>query len=143
MRTTTFNMISNPVLASKLQTSNILLTQQRLSIARLLFSKLQHLSANQVFEQLSHNDNSPSQATVYNTLRLFLEKGLLSQVIMGPNKTFYDTNLSKHHHLYNTDTDTLKDVPINQIEISNLPELPPDTLFDSVDIIVRVRESSQ
>ena len=136
-------MISNPVLASKLQTSNILLTQQRLSIARLLFSKLQHLSANQVLEQLSRNDNSPSQATVYNTLRLFLEKGLLSQVIMGPNKTFYDTNLSKHHHLYNTDTDTLKDVPINQIEISNLPELPPDTLFDSVDIIVRVRESSQ
>ena len=62
---------------------------------------------------------------------------------MGPNKTFYDTNLSKHHHLYNTDTDTLKDVPINQIEINNLPELPPDTLFDSVDIIVRVRESSQ
>ena len=136
-------MISNPVLASKLQTSNILLTQQRLSIARLLFSKLQHLSANQVLEQLSCNDNSPSQATVYNTLRLFLEKGLLSQVIMGPNKTFYDTNLSKHHHLYNTDTDTLKDVPINQIEINNLPELPPDTLFDSVDIIVRVRESSQ
>lgn len=136
-------MISDPVLASKLQTSNILLTQQRLSIARLLFSKLQHLSANQVLEQLSRNDNSPSQATVYNTLRLFLEKGLLSQVIMGPNKTFYDTNLSKHHHLYNTDTDTLKDVPINQIEISNLPELPPDTLFDSVDIIVRVRESSQ
>jgi len=136
-------MISDPVLASKIQTSNILLTQQRLSIARLLFSKLQHLSANQVLEQLSCNDNSPSQATVYNTLRLFLEKGLLSQVIMGPNKTFYDTNLSKHHHLYNTDTDTLKDVPINQIEISNLPELPPDTLFDSVDIIVRVRESSQ
>ena len=133
-------MISDPVLASKIQTSNILLTQQRLSIARLLFSKLQHLSANQVLEQLSCNDNSPSQATVYNTLRLFLEKGLLSQVIMGPNKTFYDTNLSKHHHLYNTDTDTLKDVPINQIEISNLPELPPDTLFDSVDIIVRVRE---
>ena len=143
MRKTTFNMISDPVLASKLQTSNILLTQQRLSIARLLFSKLQHLSANQVLEQLSRNDNSPSQATVYNTLRLFLEKGLLSQVIMGPNKTFYDTNLSKHHHLYNTDTDTLKDVPINQIEINNLPELPPDTLFDSVDIIVRVRESSQ
>ena len=136
-------MISDPVLASKIQTSNILLTQQRLSIARLLFSKLQHLSANQVLEQLSRNDNSPSQATVYNTLRLFLEKGLLSQVIMGPNKTFYDTNLSKHHHLYNTDTDILKDVPINQIEISNLPELPPDTLFDSVDIIVRVRESSQ
>jgi len=136
-------MISDPVLASKIQTSNILLTQQRLSIARLLFSKLQHLSANQVLEQLSCNDNSPSQATVYNTLRLFLEKGLLSQVIMGPNKTFYDTNLSKHHHLYNTDTDTLKDVPINQIEINNLPELPPDTLFDSVDIIVRVRESSQ
>jgi len=136
-------MISDPVLASKIQTSNILLTQQRLSIARLLFSKLQHLSANQVLEQLSRNDNSPSQATVYNTLRLFLEKGLLSQVIMGPNKTFYDTNLSKHHHLYNTDTDTLKDVPINQIEINNLPELPPDTLFDSVDIIVRVRESSQ
>ena len=136
-------MISDPVLASKIQTSNILLTQQRLSIARLLFSKLQHLSANQVLEQLSRNDNSPSQATVYNTLHLFLEKGLLSQVIMGPNKTFYDTNLSKHHHLYNTDTDTLKDVPINQIEINNLPELPPDTLFDSVDIIVRVRESSQ
>ena len=136
-------MISDPVLASKIQTSNILLTQQRLSIARLLFSKLQHLSANQVLEQLSRNDNSPSQATAYNTLRLFLEKGLLSQVIMGLNKTFYDTNLSKHHHLYNTDTDTLKDVPINQIEISNLPELPPDTLFDSVDIIVRVRESSQ
>mgnify|MGYP006080377721 CR=1 FL=1 len=135
----TLSPATNVTVTQTLRDSDIMPTQQRLRIARFLFAAPQHLSADQIFERVNLNGDQVSQATVYNTLRLFVEKGLLNQVIIDPNKIFYDTNLSKHHHLYHVDDGILEDIPNNQIEIKNLPELPADTLFDGINIVVRVR----
>ena len=138
---TTHNINPDAALASRLRASGITPTQQRLHIAQFLFSKLQHLSADQVFDQVNCSGDRVSKATVYNPLSLFVEKGLLHQIVVDPSKIFYDTNPSKHHHFYHADAGILEDIPANQIEISNLPELPPDTLFDGVNIIIQLRKA--
>ena len=138
---TTHNINPDAALASRLRASGITPTQRRLHIGQFLFSKLRHLSADQVFDQVNRNSERVSQATVYNTLSLFVEKGLLHQIVVDPSKVFYDTNPSKHHHFYHVDTGILEDIPTNQIEINNLPELPSDTLFGGVNIIIQLRKA--
>ena len=138
---TTHNINPDAALASRLRASGITPTQRRLHIGQFLFSKLRHLSADQVFDQVNRNSERVSQATVYNTLSLFVEKGLLHQIVVDPSKVFYDTNPSKHHHFYYVDTGILEDIPTNQTEINNLPELPSDTLFGGVNIIIQLRKA--
>ncbi|MFN2310387.1 MAG: Fur family transcriptional regulator, partial [Gammaproteobacteria bacterium] len=87
----------------RLRSHGITPTQQRVEIAQVLFARHQHLSADQVLTQVNAHDASVSKATVYNTLGLFAEKGLLREVIVDPAKVFYDSNLDPHHHLFHMD----------------------------------------
>ena len=113
-------------------------TQQRLQIANFLFGK-QHVSADQILSHVQQSNQPVSKATVYNTLGLFANKGLLREVIIDPNKVFYDTNTEHHHHFYNTDSNTLTDVNSSDININTLPALPSGTHFECVDVIIKVR----
>jgi len=115
---------------------NITPTQQRLQIAQLLLSKAQHLSADDILAKLKP---LVSKATVYNTLGLFVEKGLIKQVIVDPTKVFYDSNISNHHHFYNVDTGELIDIDTsNNLLLNQLPHLPAGTEATGIDIIIRI-----
>ena len=81
---------------------------------------------------------SADEATVYNTLNLFLEKKLIREVIVDPSKVFYDPNTQPHHHIYNVDTGELADIDAAPIEVHGLPALPEGVVTEGVDIIVRV-----
>lgn len=116
-------------------------TLQRIKIGEVLFSRAQHLSAEQVLEKVNLEDNQVSKATVYNTLGLFAKQGLLREVIVDPSKVFYDSNLAKHHHLYYSDSGELEDISKHNIEISKLPELPSDIQIEDVDVIIRVHRN--
>lgn len=115
-------------------------THQRIEIAHALFARGEHLSADQVLTIVNDRHSETSKATVYNTLNLFLEKKLIREVIVDPNKLFYDPNTEPHHHLYNVDTGELTDIDASRIEVSGLPQLPDGMVTDGVDIIVRVRK---
>lgn len=125
-----------------LQKVRITPTAQRMEIARTLLLKPQHLSAQQVLARVNRQGASVSKATVYNTLRLFVEKGLAREVIVDPNKIFYDSNVAPHHHIYNEDTGALMDIPATAMSIAAMPELPRGTVAQGVDVIVRVRNSA-
>ncbi len=114
-------------------------THQRIEIAHALFARGEHLSADQILAIVNDRHSETSKATVYNTLNLFLEKKLVKEVIVDPNKVFYDPNTEPHHHLYNVDTGELTDIDASRIEVSGLPQLPDGMVTDGVDIIVRVR----
>src|SRR5210317_711940 len=88
----------------RLRASEITPTHQRVLIAEALFEKPQHVSAEQVLAMVNKDHEEVSKATIYNTLGLFAQKGLINEVIIEASKVFYDTNLEKHHHLYHTDT---------------------------------------
>lgn len=114
-------------------------TQQRVEIAQILFAKPQHLSADQVLAKVNHERNLVSKATVYNSLGLFARKGIVREIIVDPNRVFYDSNTSEHHHFFNIDTGELSDFPSDTITVNELPELPKGTAADSIDIIFKVR----
>lgn len=114
-------------------------THQRIEIARALFSRGEHLSADQILGIVNGHHSETSKATVYNTLNLFLEKKLIREVIVNPGKVFYDPNTDPHHHLYNVDTGELTDIDAHRIQVSGLPPLHEGMVAEGVDIIVRVR----
>ena len=126
---------------TRLQQYGVTPTQQRLDIANILFAKPQHLSAEQVLDLVNENSAMVSKATVYNTLGLFAEKGLINEVIVDPTKIFYDSNTQAHYHFYHVDTGKLEDIPASAVTLDHLPELPPGTHQERVDIIIRVNKS--
>ncbi|MEA2079787.1 MAG: Fur family transcriptional regulator [Pseudomonadota bacterium] len=125
--------------AQRLRDYDILPTQQRVQIARLLLTRDQHLSADQVLELVNATGNRVSKATVYNTLGLFARQGILREVNVDPSRVFYDTNNSRHHHFYNIDTGELSDIDLSKIPVEQLPEAPEGSLIDGVEVIIRVR----
>jgi Fur family iron response transcriptional regulator len=126
----------------RLREYDIMPTQQRMQIAQVLFTRDQHLSADQVLEMVNAAGNRVSKATVYNTLGLFARKGIVREVIVNAARVFYDTNNSAHHHFYNIDTGELLDIAPEQIPVEQLPEAPQGTAVDGVDVVIRVRGNS-
>ncbi|BCO31633.1 transcriptional repressor [Thiohalobacter sp. COW1] len=114
-------------------------TQQRVQIARVLFARDQHLSADDVLRMVNQDTARVSKATVYNTLGLFASKGLVREVIVDPSRVFYDPNTEPHYHFYNVDTGSLTDIDPSECSLTRLPAPPPGTVTDGVDIIIRIR----
>jgi Fur family transcriptional regulator, iron response regulator len=125
--------------ADKLRAHGINPTHQRIEIANALFSRHEHLSADQVMAIVNERHSETSKATVYNTLNLFLEKGLIREVIVDPSKVFYDPNTTPHYHMYDLESGKLTDIDAGSVQVSGLPALPPGVVTEGMDIIIRVR----
>jgi Fur family iron response transcriptional regulator len=127
-------------LEAQLRSFGIIPTRQRMDIAKVLLSQPQHLSADQVQKRLAQKGaGQPSRATVYNTLKLFAEQGLVREVVVDPQRIFFDSNREAHHHYFNLDTGELSDIPADSVQISGLPEMPAGFRCETVDVIVRIR----
>lgn len=124
-----------------LKSSDITPTAPRVEIAQILFARPQHMAAEQVLNIVNEQSSVVSKATVYNTLGLFVEKGLLKEVIVDPNKVFYDSNITPHFHFFNTDTGELIDIPLDAIQMEKLPDLPKGTVSSGLEVIVRIKNS--
>ena len=129
-------------MAGMLKEYGILPTQQRLMIARVLFARHQHLSADQIMNRVNEGRDHVSKATVYNTLGLFARNGLIREVIVDPTRVFYDPNTSNHHHFFNIDTGELTDIESEHLQLSELPDLPEGTVAAGVDVVIRIRRES-
>jgi Fur family iron response transcriptional regulator len=114
-------------------------THQRMEIAQVLFEKRWHPSADQILAAVNVRYAESSKATVYNTLKLFLEKGMVRELIVDPNKVFYDSNTSEHHHFYDIESGEITDISAASIRIDGLPPLPKGMVTAGIDIIVRTR----
>ena len=121
----------------------VLATPQRLEIAEILLEEPQHLSAEQVIEELRAKGSGVSKATVYNTLNLFAERGLVKECIVDPERRYYDSNTCSHHHFYDMDTGELTDIPHGLVKFAELPELPDDGRLYGVEVVIKVRSQRQ
>ena len=126
-----------------LESAGVRCTRQRLLLANIMLEKPQHLSAEQVMALANRRSKVVSKATVYNTLGLFARMGLVREVIVDPQRIFYDSNVSDHHHVYHEDEGTLSDIAIDKLKIEGLPEFPPDIELRGVEVIVRVKRAGQ
>jgi Fur family iron response transcriptional regulator len=117
-------------------------TQQRVTVAEVVFAKPQHLSADQILSAIRSAGSRVSKATVYNTLNLFCERGLLRTVEIDPERQYYDSTSHPHHHFYNVDTGELTDIPQEAVQLRLQTELPPGTREEGVDVVIRIRAGS-
>lgn len=131
--------MSEDDLLKKLTCCGITPTPQRLEVAEILLEKPQHLAADQIIERLRAQGRQVSKATVYNTLKLFSEKGLVRELSVTAERRFYDSTTHPHHHFFHVETGELQDIPEDQIGITGLPPLPAGTERESVEVLIRVR----
>ncbi len=126
----------------RLQGQGILPTPQRVEVAEILMEKPQHLSAEQIIDTLKARGSRVSKATVYNTLNLFAEHGLVRELMVDPERKFYDSCTSPHHHFYNVDTRELSDIDSDSVKFLSLPELPEGTVQDGIEVLIKVRSNA-
>jgi Fur family iron response transcriptional regulator len=134
--------ITREQVAQKLRDHDITPTHQRIEIAFVLFERHEHLSADQILAAVNARFAETSKATVYNTLHLFRERRLIRELIVDPAKVFYDPNTAPHHHFYDVVTGRVTDIPADAVQIANLPPLPPGTVADGVEVVIRTRPAS-
>ena len=118
----------------------ILPTPQRLKIAEILLARPQHLSAEQILDRLRQAGSSVSKATVYNTLNLFRESGLVRELSVDPERRYYDSVTRAHHHFDNVATGEFTDIDADRVSISELPSLPEGTESHSVEVLIKIRD---
>ena len=113
-------------------------TRQRLALARLLFQGDRHVAAEQLHAEALAANVRVSLATVYNTLHQFTAAGLLREIVVSGGRSYFDTNVSDHHHFFFEDSGRLEDIPGHQVAIAALPAPPSGTKVRRVDVIIRV-----
>ena len=139
-------MSKNLEFTSKLRSSGLRPTKQRLKICEVLFNRNDtfHFTINELAKNISEELNEKiSLATVYNTVHAFKEKGYLKEISINSDKSYFDTNVSKHHHFYDEDTDKLMDCDEEIIETPKIKKNITGKKINSVEVLVRVATDNQ
>lgn len=117
-------------------------TRQRMALARLLFeADDRHITAELLHSESQAANVRVSLATIYNTLHQFTEAGLLNEVVVEPGRSYFDTNVSNHHHFYHEDSGKLIDIGEDSVRLDAVPEPPEGTDVRRVDVIIRIRST--
>lgn len=114
---------------------------QRVAVAEYVLDTTEHPSADKVWAGVQASFPMISRATVYNTLNLFVEKGLLRELHLAPDSVLFDPNTDRHHHFIDEESGRVYDIPWNQIEVSNAKALPGFEVHD-YQVVMRGRRRS-
>lgn len=128
-------------IAQRLERHGVLPTTQRLDVGEVILTSPQHASADQIIARIRARGSKASKATVYNTLNLFCERGLLRTVHVDPTRQYYDPTIEPHHHFYNVDTGELTDIQPDAIDLQVKRALPKGTERAGVEVVIKVRDS--
>ena len=127
---------------NKLRTSGLRPTKQRVEIAKFLFEreKTFHFTVESLNKLLEKKTTSKfALATIYNTVHAFKDAGHLSEVEVKGKKTYFDTNVSNHHHFYDSDTSELIDIDANDIIIQKIPKAPNGKKIKNVEVFINLK----
>ena len=129
----------------RLRTSGLRPTKQRLTICKVLFDRKDtfHFTIDNLKKIIKKNTKSKvSLATVYNTVHAFKNSGYLKEISLQGNKTFFDTNSTRHHHFYDQDTGVLMDIKNEDISVSKLPSAPKGKKIKEIEVIVSIANNN-
>lgn len=126
-----------PDVTHTLEEHGIQPTAQRVAVADYVLHTTEHPSADQVWAAVQHNFPTISRATVYNTLNLFVEKGLLRELHLAPESVLFDPNTNRHHHFIDESTGRIYDIPWHQVQVSSEPL--PDFVVNDYQVVMRGR----
>ena len=139
-------MLKNSEFVSKLRNSGLRPTKQRLKICEVLFNrdKTFHFTINDLAKNISQKFNEKiSLATIYNTIHAFKDKGYLKEITISSDKSYFDTNITKHHHFYDEDKNLLIDCNDNEIGKVDIKNNITGKKISSVEVLVRVASDTQ
>jgi Fur family transcriptional regulator, iron response regulator len=126
-------------IVTRLQSAGLRATPKRIAIGGLLFDGAdRHVTADDVAVMARKSGIRVSLATVYNTLNQFVAAGLMKRITLDSDRTYFDTNVSDHHHLFFEDNGQLQDVRGDSIRVEGLPLAPHGSKVRSVEVIVRL-----
>jgi Fur family iron response transcriptional regulator len=117
-------------------------TSQRVRIAEILLAEPRHLTAEQILETLRASQGRVSKATVYNTLKLFVDQGLVRPIHADPERCVYDSMMAPHHHFQDLDTGEMYDIRPEDLSFAKLPPLPPGTEMAGVTVVIGIRRTA-
>jgi Fur family transcriptional regulator, iron response regulator len=130
----------SPALAERLRSAGLRPTRPRLALARLLFDAgHRHVTVEELHKEAIAAAIPVSLATVYNSLHQFTAAGLLRQVVIAPDRLYFDTHVDEHHHFFCESTGMLQDIPEKDIAILGIPAPPIGTVISHVEVVVRLR----
>ena len=119
-------------------------TRQRMALGWILFGKGdRHITAEMLYEEATKAKVPVSLATVYNTLHQFTDVGLLRQVAVDGSKTYFDTNVSQHHHFFVEGENDLLDIPNADVVVDKTPIPPEGYEVARIDVVVRLRRKGR
>ena len=139
-------MSKNPEFVDKLRSSGLRPTKQRLKICEVLFNrdKTFHFTINDLAKSISKELNEKiSLATVYNTVHAFKNKGYLKEISINSDKSYFDTNVTNHHHFFDEDTNELIDCDNEVIEKVNIKKNITGKKINSVEVLIKVAGDNQ
>ncbi len=124
-----------------LASGGLRLTRQRIALAKLLIGDghNRHVTAESLYAATIAAGERVALATVYNTLRSFTEAGLMTEIMVGGTRSYFDTDVSEHAHFYWEDEDRLTDAPSGSLAFESLPEPPEGAGIARVEVVIRLR----
>ena len=139
-------MLKNKEFVDKLRISGLRPTRQRLKICEILFSreKTFHFTINDLVKNIKEQLNEKiSLATVYNTIHAFKNKGYLKEISINSDKSYFDTNITNHHHFFDEDTNQLIDCDKDDIDEININKNITGKNIKSVEVLIKVASDNQ
>ena len=138
-------MSNNTSFEEKLRNIGLRPTLQRIQICKVLFDreKTFHFTVNNLSKMISNKFNKKiSLATVYNTVHALKKKGYLKEISINSDKTYFDTNLSNHHHFFDESTNELTDLNSNDVGKINIKKNIPGKKISSVEVLIKIENSN-
>ncbi|WP_440938551.1 Fur family transcriptional regulator [Candidatus Pelagibacter sp.] len=127
----------------KLRNSGLRPTKQRLQICEVLFNteRTFHFTINELEKKIKNKiDNKISLATIYNTVHAFEKKGYLKQIPVNSNQTYFDTNITDHHHFYNLKDGKLIDLENSDVGPINIKRKIDGKKIKSIEVLVKLED---
>ena len=138
-------MSNNHIFVEKLRSSGLRPTKQRIEICKLLFNRKDtfHFTISDLSYSLKKiTSEKISLATIYNTIHAFREKGYLKEISINSDKTYFDTNISHHHHFFDEDNRKLIDLDNKQVGNIKIKKTLPGKKIKSIDVLVKVANNN-
>ena len=139
-------MSNNDSFIKKLRSSGLRPTEQRIEICKVLFERdaTFHFTIGDLAKILNNKSSKKiALATVYNTIHAFKKKGHLKEISINSDKSYFDTNITNHHHFFDEDTNQLIDCDLNDIEKINIRKNITGKKINSVEVLIKVASDNQ
>ena len=134
-------MENKDTFVKKLRSSGLRPTKQRLEICKVLYNreKTFHFTIEELSKILKRNSKeSISLATIYNTVHAFKNKNYLKEISINSKKSYFDTNVSNHHHFFNESTHKLTDLKNTDVGEIKIKKKIPGKKIKSVEVLVKI-----